>query len=80
MSVRAFNNFGESEPVIAVATAGNEHCKSTLIRGLLISRKKENARAELTLALLSMKYMGKIMQGKKPKTVNKGIILRFINS
>lgn len=62
--MRAFNNFGESEPVIAVATAGtcNEDCKITLIRGLLISRKKkENARAELTLALLSMKYMGKIM-------------------
>lgn len=60
MSVRAFNNFGESEPVIAVATAGNEDCKLTLIRGLIISRKK-NTRAELTLALLSMKYMGKIM-------------------
>lgn len=59
--MRAFNNFGESEPVIAVATAGNEHCKLTLIRGLLISRKKESARAELTLALLSIKYMGKIM-------------------
>lgn len=62
MSVRAFNNFGESEPVIAVATAGNEHFKLTLIRGLLISRKKkENARSELTLALLSMKYLGKTM-------------------
>lgn len=50
VSVRAFNNFGESEPVIAVATAGNEHCKLTLIRGLLISpkKRKENARAELT--------------------------------
>lgn len=43
VSVRAFNNFGESEPVIAVATAGtcNEDCKINLIRGLLISRKKE---------------------------------------
>lgn len=42
VSVRAFNNFGESEPVIAVATAGtcNEDCKINLIRGLLISRKK----------------------------------------
>lgn len=27
VSVRAFNNFGESEPVIAVAKAGNENCK-----------------------------------------------------
>lgn len=60
--MRAFNNFGESEPVIAVATAGtcNEDCKINLIRGLSISRKK-NASAEPTLALLSMKYMGKIM-------------------
>lgn len=43
VSVRAFNNFGESEPVIAVATAGtcNEDCKINLIRVLSISRKKE---------------------------------------